>query len=35
LREGLMAGHRDMPMFRFSREDARDFVMYLRSIQAP
>jgi mono/diheme cytochrome c family protein len=35
LREGLMVGHPDMPMFRFKREDARDFVLYLRSIQAP
>ncbi len=35
LREGLMVGHPDMPTFRFSREDARAFVLYLRSIQAP
>src|ERR1700756_2140948 len=35
LREGLMVGHPDMPMFRFAREDARAFVLYLRSIQAP
>jgi mono/diheme cytochrome c family protein len=35
LREGLMVGHPDMPMFRFTREDARAFVLYLRSIQAP
>jgi cytochrome c len=35
LREGLMSGHPDMPTFRFSREDARAFVLYLRSIQAP
>jgi len=35
LREGLMVGHPDMPMFRFTREDARAFVMYLRSIQGP
>ena len=35
LREGLMVGHPDMPMFRFSREDARAFVLYLRSVQAP
>jgi cytochrome c len=35
LREGLMAGHPDMPMYRFTREDGRAFVMYLRSIQAP
>ena len=35
LREGLTVGHPDMPAFRFSREDARAFVLYLRSIQAP
>jgi cytochrome c len=35
LREGLVAGHPDMPMFRFGREDARAFVIYLRSIQGP
>ena len=35
LREGLMVGHPDMPMFRFTREDARAFVLYLRSIQTP
>jgi mono/diheme cytochrome c family protein len=35
LREGLMSGHRDMPAFRFAREDARAVMVYLRSIQAP
>lgn len=35
LREGLMSGHPDMPTFRFTREDARAFVLYLRSVQAP
>src|SRR5438132_7207278 len=35
LREGLTSGHPDMPTFRFTREDARAFVLYLRSIQAP
>jgi cytochrome c len=35
LREGLMVGHPDMPTFRFTREDARAFLLYLRSIQAP
>ena len=30
-----MVGHPDMPAFRFSREEARAFVLYLRSIQAP
>jgi cytochrome c len=34
-REGLMVGHPDMPTFRFTREDGRAFVLYLRSIQAP
>jgi cytochrome c len=35
LREGLMVDHPDMPTFRFSREDARAFLLYLRSIQTP
>jgi mono/diheme cytochrome c family protein len=35
LREGLMVGHPDMPTFRFTREDSRAFLLYLRSIQAP
>ena len=35
LREGLTVGHPDMPTFRFTREDARAFALYLRSIQAP
>lgn len=35
LREGVVVGHPDMPMFRFSREDARALVAYLRSIGAP
>jgi mono/diheme cytochrome c family protein len=35
LREGLVSGHGDMPMFRFSREDARAVVEYLRLIEAP
>jgi hypothetical protein len=34
LRENLSAYHPDMPIFRFSREDARALVRYLRSIQA-
>ena len=33
LREGLASTHPDMPMFRFSREDAKAVVAYLRSIQ--
>jgi mono/diheme cytochrome c family protein len=35
LREGLTSGHPDMPTFRFTREDARAFIAYLRSIQMP
>jgi Cytochrome C oxidase, cbb3-type, subunit III len=35
LREGLMVDHPDMPTFRFTREDARAFLLYLRSIQTP
>ena len=33
LREGLMSSHRDMPLFRFTRDDARAMVAYLRAIQ--
>jgi len=33
LRQGLMSDHPDMPTFRFTREDARAFIAYLRSIQ--
>jgi mono/diheme cytochrome c family protein len=35
LREGLTSGHPDMPTFRFTREDARALLLYLRTIQAP
>lgn len=35
LREGLQSTHADMPSFRFSRDDARAVVAYLRFIQAP
>ena len=35
LRDQLMVDHPDMPSFRFTREDARAFVFYLRSIQTP
>jgi cytochrome c len=35
LREGLTSGHPDMPTFRFTRQDARAFIAYLRSIEAP
>jgi cytochrome c len=33
LREGLSAGHRDMPAFRFSRDDARAIRAYLHAIE--
>jgi mono/diheme cytochrome c family protein len=35
LREGLQSTHADMPSFRFSRDDARAVLAYLRSIQIP
>ena len=35
IREGLMTGHEDMPMFRFDRDDADAMVAYIRSIQGP
>jgi mono/diheme cytochrome c family protein len=35
LRAGLESTHPDMPSFRFSRDDARAVVAYLRSIQGP
>ena len=35
LRKGLESDHADMPRFRFTREDARAIVAFLRSIQAP
>ena len=35
LRAGLQSTHADMPSFRFSRDDARAVVAYLRSIQGP
>lgn len=35
LREGILTGHPDMPMFRISGDDAAAFTAYLRSIQAP
>jgi mono/diheme cytochrome c family protein len=35
IREGLLAGHEDMPMFRFDRDDAEAIVAYIRSIQRP
>jgi len=33
LRQGLTSDHPDMPTFRFTRDDARALVAYLRSIQ--
>ncbi len=33
LRQGLTSGHPDMPTFRFTRDDARALIAYLRSIQ--
>lgn len=33
MREGLSSGHREMPSFRFDREDARAIRSYLSSIQ--
>lgn len=35
IREGLLAGHEDMPMFRFNRTDADAVVAYIRSVQGP
>jgi mono/diheme cytochrome c family protein len=35
LRQGLMSSHQDMPVFRFTREDSRAMVAYLRVIQGP
>ncbi len=34
LREGVTSGHPDMPTFRFTRQDARAFIAYLRAIAA-
>jgi mono/diheme cytochrome c family protein len=35
LRAGLVSGHPDMPTVRFSREDARALLLYLRAISLP
>lgn len=35
LREGLASSHPDMPVFRFTRDDAKAVVAYLRAIQGP
>lgn len=34
LRAGLTSDHPDMPAFRFTRQDARALVAYLRTLQA-
>ena len=34
LRQGLFSGHRDMPEFRLTREEARAVRIYLRNIQS-
>ena len=33
LRQGLTSGHPDMPTFLFKRDDARNLIAYLRSVQ--
>ena len=33
LQQGLLAGHPDMPAFKFNEEDARAVSAYLRSVQ--
>jgi hypothetical protein len=33
LERGISAAHPDMPVFKFSPDDAHDVVVYLRSIQ--
>jgi mono/diheme cytochrome c family protein len=35
IREGILTGHEDMPMFRFNGRDADAVVAYMRSIQGP
>ncbi len=35
LHDGLLTSHKDMPMFRFSRDDAWSASAYIRSIQGP
>jgi cytochrome c len=35
IREGLMTGHEDMPIFRADRNDADAMVAYIRSVQGP
>ena len=33
LQQGLTSGHQDIPTFRFTRDDARALITYLRSLQ--
>jgi mono/diheme cytochrome c family protein len=33
IQDGLLSGHQDMPMFRFTRDDADALVAYMRSVQ--
>jgi mono/diheme cytochrome c family protein len=35
LMDGLASGHPDMPTFRFSRQDAKALVFYLRAVEGP
>ena len=35
LRDGLLTGHQDMPMFRFDRESTDAITAYIRSVQGP
>lgn len=35
LREGLIAGHRDMPQTKLTRDEARAITAFIRSIQTP
>ena len=35
LRQGLTSGHPDMPTYLFRRDDARNLIAYLRSLQKP
>jgi mono/diheme cytochrome c family protein len=35
IREGILTGHEDMPLFRFNGGDADAVVAYIRSIQGP
>lgn len=35
IREGIITGHEDMPLFRFNNDDADAMVAYIRSVQGP